>query len=122
MLQTAGIGARESHRPDSSCCAIPAACDSREIHAIYPTEKQRFNDRKHMYELIKALGVKQLLQHQAPVLGLSLILAEGLFKFHSFTLECLAFLATWFCADFLWQSARRLFRIRGLTGARASIE
>jgi len=75
-----------------------------------------------MYELIKALGVKQLLQHQAPVLGLSLILAEGLFKFHSFTLECLAFLATWFCADFLWQSARRLFRIRGLTGARASIE
>jgi hypothetical protein len=30
-----------------------------------------------------------------PSLGVSLIVAERFFKFHSFTLECLAFLALW---------------------------
>ena len=31
--------------------------------------------------------------------ALALVVAELFFKFHSFTLECLAFLATWFVFD-----------------------
>ncbi len=44
---------------------------------------------------------------QAPTLGTSLLLAELFYKFHSFTLECLAFLATWYGLDRLLQLLRR---------------
>jgi len=36
---------------------------------------------------------------QAPALLASFVIAELFYKFHSFTLECLAFLATWFAID-----------------------
>ena len=36
---------------------------------------------------------------EAPSLLTSLLIAELFYKFHSFTLECLAFLATWFAID-----------------------
>jgi hypothetical protein len=52
-----------------------------------------------MYTLIRTLPVKRLAFEQAPSLGLALILAELFYKFHSFTLECIAFLATWFVLD-----------------------
>jgi hypothetical protein len=45
----------------------------------------------------------------------SLFIAELFYKFHSFTLECLAFLATWYVADLV-----RLVVMRALTGRRAS--
>jgi len=40
------------------------------------------------------------------VIGGSLVIAELLFKFHSFTLETLAFLATWGVIDAVIQVAR----------------
>ncbi len=52
-----------------------------------------------MYQIIQALGVHQLLARQVPALVASLTIAELFYKFHSFTLECLAFLATWFVLD-----------------------
>ena len=52
-----------------------------------------------MYTLIKRLTVKELLVTQAPTVALSLAIAEGFFKFGSFLLEALAFLATWFVLD-----------------------
>lgn len=39
-----------------------------------------------------------------PSLGVSLVVAEKFFKFHSFTLECLAFLALWRGLDALHQA------------------
>jgi hypothetical protein len=52
-----------------------------------------------MYTLIKAMPTKQLLLEQLPVLIASLLIAELFYKFHSFTLECVAFLATWYVLD-----------------------
>jgi uncharacterized membrane protein len=52
-----------------------------------------------MYTLIKSISIKQMLTKQIPTLGMSFIIAELFYKFHSFTLECLAFLITWFVLD-----------------------
>lgn len=49
-----------------------------------------------MYETIKQFGVLQFLAREAIPISLSLIIAELFYKFHSFTLEALAFLATWY--------------------------
>lgn len=54
-----------------------------------------------MYTILKTGGAKKLLATEAPALIFSLFLAENLYKFGSFTLECLAFLATWFLTSFL---------------------
>jgi hypothetical protein len=52
-----------------------------------------------MYTLVRLLSVKRLTYEQLPAIGLAWLIAELFYKFHSFTLECLAFLATWFVID-----------------------
>lgn len=52
-----------------------------------------------MYSLIKAMSARQLFLEQLPVFVVSLLIAELFYKFHSFTLECVAFLATWYVLD-----------------------
>lgn len=52
-----------------------------------------------MYTLVKSTSLSNLLITQAPALLASFIIAELFYKFHSFTLECLAFLITWFIVD-----------------------
>jgi hypothetical protein len=52
-----------------------------------------------MYTLFRLLPVKQLAYEQAPALALAWLIAELFYKFHSFTLELAAFLATWFVFD-----------------------
>lgn len=52
-----------------------------------------------MYSLIKTMPTHQLFQEQLPVLVVSLLFAELFYKFHSFTLECVCFLATWYVLD-----------------------
>jgi hypothetical protein len=42
-----------------------------------------------------------------PVLLVSFVIAETFYKFHSFTLECSAFLATWYVLDRLRAWAAR---------------
>ncbi len=54
-----------------------------------------------MYTLVKTLSARQFATTQLPSLVGSLALAEVFFKFHSFTLECVAFLATWAVFDFV---------------------
>lgn len=54
-----------------------------------------------MYELIRSLGSREALVHQLPVATLSILIAEIFYKFHSFTLEALAFLGTWYSIDAL---------------------
>lgn len=62
-----------------------------------------------MYQLLTAVSRTQLFARQAPVLLGSLAIAEVFYKFHSFTLECIGFLATWFVLDAAAQLvARRL--------------
>lgn len=53
-----------------------------------------------MYALVQSASVRQLLIDQVPVLILSIVIAELFYKFRSFTLECIAFLVTWYLLDF----------------------
>jgi hypothetical protein len=65
-----------------------------------------------MYTLIRSASVRDLLATQASSLFLSFVIAELFYKFKSFTLECLAFLATWFVIDLLISSIRSLWQDR----------
>jgi hypothetical protein len=53
-----------------------------------------------MKTLLKQLSTRDISFIIIPSFGISLITAELCFKFGSFTLECLAFLITWFVAGF----------------------
>jgi hypothetical protein len=64
-----------------------------------------------MYTLIRSIPLRTLLIEQAPAMGLSLLIAELFYKFHSFTLETMAFLGTWFVADGAISLVRRLLKI-----------
>jgi hypothetical protein len=54
-----------------------------------------------MFALIKYSTLPQFIAKRLSGLVASLIIAEAFYKFHSFTLECVAFLATWFLIDFV---------------------
>ena len=56
-----------------------------------------------MYTLVAVLSLKRWAYEQVPALVLAWLNAEMFYKFHSFTLECGAFLATWFVLDALIQ-------------------
>ena len=62
-----------------------------------------------MYTLFRSFPMRTLLSTQAPALLGSFVIAELFYKFHSFTLECLAFLATWFVIDALVTGVRSLW-------------
>jgi hypothetical protein len=60
-----------------------------------------------MYTLLSLVPAERLAYEQVPALTLAWIITELLFKFHSFTLECAAFLATWFVLDMVSQKVVR---------------
>jgi hypothetical protein len=66
-----------------------------------------------MYTLFRSVPLRELLVTQAPSLLASFVIAELFYKFHSFTLECLAFLATWFVIDVAVTRVRGLVAHRG---------
>jgi hypothetical protein len=49
-----------------------------------------------MYSYVKHAGLPAFLAREAPAFLASFVIAEVFYKFHSFTLECAAFLATWY--------------------------
>jgi hypothetical protein len=52
-----------------------------------------------MYQLIHSLTASELFKRQVPVFLVAFVVAELFYKFHSFTLECIAFLVTWYVLD-----------------------
>jgi hypothetical protein len=50
---------------------------------------------------------QDLAVRQAPVLGLSFVIASLFYRFGSFALEAIAFLATWFVFDALVEGGRK---------------
>jgi hypothetical protein len=54
-----------------------------------------------MYTLLGKLTRHQLFSQQIPSMLVALVCAELFYKFHSFILECAAFLVTWFVFDAL---------------------
>ena len=53
-----------------------------------------------MYTLIKTHGIQEALRKETASMVFSMAVAELLFHFHSFTLECVSFLATWYCVSY----------------------
>ncbi len=49
-----------------------------------------------MYQVIRAQGLGWTVSREAVPAAVALVVAEVFYKFHSFTLELLAFLATWY--------------------------
>jgi hypothetical protein len=52
-----------------------------------------------MYAFMRSIGSRAIVLEQLPVMATSFVIAELFYKFHSFTLESLAFLATWYVMD-----------------------
>jgi len=52
-----------------------------------------------MFRLLTSISRGELFKRQLPVFLVAFVIAELFYKFHSFTLECAAFLATWFVLD-----------------------
>lgn len=50
-----------------------------------------------MFTMMREVGLRKSLSREAPAFVVSLLIAEWFYKFHSFTLECVAFVVTW-CA------------------------
>jgi len=52
-----------------------------------------------MYTLIRTVPFGRMLRDQFPAMMGSLLIAERFYKFHSFTIECIAFLGTWYVLE-----------------------
>lgn len=52
-----------------------------------------------MFTLFRIQSLKQIGTEQLPTLLIAGVIAELFYKFGSFSLECIAFLATWFALD-----------------------
>jgi hypothetical protein len=61
-----------------------------------------------MFTLLRLLPLKRVALEQIPTLLAAWLIAELFYKFHSFTLECAAFLVTWFVFDAIVQGAKAL--------------
>ena len=62
-----------------------------------------------MFTLLRLLPLKRVAFEQIPTLAAAWLVAELFYKFHSFTLECAAFLVTWFVFDAIVQGVKALF-------------
>jgi hypothetical protein len=56
---------------------------------------QHIERRTHMYSLMHTLRTRLTVVEGAALL-IAMVFAELFYKFHSFTLECAAFLVTWY--------------------------
>jgi hypothetical protein len=73
-----------------------------------------------MYALFRNASLGALLSTQAPALLISLVVAELFFKWKSFALECLGFLALWFVLDAIFTAVRTVWLKRKLPTSAAS--
>ncbi len=60
-----------------------------------------------MYSYVEHVGVPTFLVREAPAFLMSFLIAELFYKFHSVTLECVAFLATWCSLGWVQSTWRR---------------
>jgi hypothetical protein len=65
-----------------------------------------------MYSYVKNVGVPAFFVREAPAFVVSFLIAELFYKFHSFSLECLAFLATWYALSWVQSLVIRTDRRR----------
>ena len=63
-----------------------------------------------MYQMAQAKGFFSSISRETPTCLGALIIAELFYKFHSFTLECVAFLFTWFVLSWVAGQLENLFK------------
>lgn len=63
-----------------------------------------------MFTVIKTIGINATARRELVPGIAAFLMAEFFYKFHSFSLECLAFLATWFTFSFACNFAVMCFR------------
>jgi hypothetical protein len=73
-----------------------------------------------MYALFRNASLGALLSTHAPAFLISLVVAELFFKWKSFALECLGFLALWFVLDAIFTAVRAVWLKRKLPTSAAS--
>jgi hypothetical protein len=62
-----------------------------------------------MHSAVQVLGRRFVTQEALPG-AVAFAIAEFFYKFHSFALECLAFLVTWYVLSFAWSKLRSGFQ------------
>ena len=65
-----------------------------------------------MFTLLRLLPWQRLVAEQLPAFAIAWLIAENFYKWKSFSLEMLGFLATWMVLDAVIQGLRRLFADR----------
>ena len=61
-----------------------------------------------MLEFVRSLNRNGTLVYQLPSMTAAFLIAENFYKFRSFALECLAFMATWYAIDLAVDILRKL--------------
>lgn len=74
-------------------------------------QRRRIEKGVSMYTLSRCLPLRRLWLEQSPTLTLAWVIAEVFYKFKNFSLECAAFLLTWFVIDAALQGAKRLWQL-----------
>ena len=65
-----------------------------------------------MYTMLRANGLLSNIRLEMPTGLVAFMIAEVFYKFHSFALECLAFLITWLFFSWLASMVSSLFKNR----------
>lgn len=65
-----------------------------------------------MFQLIRALSTRELFVRQLPALSVAFLIASFFYRFGSFALESVAFLATWFVVDAVFEVGQCLLPVR----------
>ena len=63
-----------------------------------------------MYSALSRLGFAGFARKELVPFAVAVVVAEMFFKFHSFSLECLAFLATWYVLSALQHAIERALK------------
>jgi hypothetical protein len=70
-----------------------------------------------MYTMLRNASLGVLLSTQAPAFIIAFVTASLFFKWKSFALECLGFLAVWFVLDLVFTTVRQMWMKRSETAS-----
>jgi hypothetical protein len=69
-----------------------------------------------LFQLLAAISGLDLFRRQLPCFTVAFVVASLFYRFGSFALECLGFLATWLVLDVLYEGLARLARAERASG------
>ena len=95
------------------------------------TSKQRFDRREHpafyckedfpMIDILRALRAQPAYGRRLLGFIPALVVTEMFYKFHSFSLECMALLATWLLLDVLIEWIMGCLKVKNLSSAGSDV-